>query len=118
MVLVLFSACCGISREVSIAKENGIKRRDRLADCACLLLARISKATNWAAASFMLGSVIQFEVCRYQREEERKSMARVVEVMDRKQAEKKAKADEAARLREEAREKAKQAAQKSWYKFW
>ncbi|KAI4594218.1 hypothetical protein KJ359_008493 [Pestalotiopsis sp. 9143b] len=80
--------------------------------------ARISKATNWAAASFMLGSVIQFEVCRYQREEERKSMARVVEVMDRKQAEKKAKADEVARLREEARGKAKQAEQKSWYKFW
>lgn len=45
-------------------------------------------------------------------------MARVVEVMDRKQAEKAAKAEEVARLRAEAREKAKQAEQKSWYKFW
>lgn len=66
----------------------------------------------------MLGSVIQFEVCQYQREEEKKAMARVVEVIDRKQAEKKAKADEVARLRSEAREKAREAAQKSWYKFW
>lgn len=66
----------------------------------------------------MLGSVIQFEVCQYQKDEEKKAMARVVEVIDRKQAEKKAKAEEAARLRAEAREKRKQAAQKSWYKFW
>jgi cytochrome c oxidase assembly protein subunit 20 len=66
----------------------------------------------------MAGSIIQFEVCRYQRDEERKAMARVVEVMDRKQAEKAAKAEEVARLRAEAREKAKQAEQKSWYKFW
>lgn len=66
----------------------------------------------------MLGSVIQFEVCQYQREQERAAMARAVEIMDRKQAEKKAKAEEVARLRAEAREKAKQAAQKSWYKFW
>ncbi|KAH8199719.1 hypothetical protein TruAng_006127 [Truncatella angustata] len=80
--------------------------------------ARIPKAANWAAASFMLGSVVQFEVCRYQRDEERKAMARVVEVIDRKQAEKKAKADEVARLRAEAREKAKLDSQKSWYKFW
>ncbi|KAF7534127.1 hypothetical protein G7054_g6493 [Neopestalotiopsis clavispora] len=80
--------------------------------------ARIPKAANWAFASFMAGSIIQFEVCRYQRDEERKAMARVVEVMDRKQAEKAAKAEEVARLRAEAREKAKQAEQKSWYKFW
>ncbi|KAK9781636.1 hypothetical protein SCAR479_01507 [Seiridium cardinale] len=80
--------------------------------------ARIPKAANWAAASFMLGSVIQFEVCQYQREAERKAMARAVEIIDRKQAEKKTKADEVARLRAEAIEKAKQAEQKSWYKFW
>lgn len=47
-------------------------------------------------------------------------MARVVEVIDKKQAEKKAKAEEAARLRQEAQEKARQEAttKSSWYKFW
>jgi cytochrome c oxidase assembly protein subunit 20 len=44
-------------------------------------------------------------------------MARAVEIIDRKQAEKKAQAAEAARLRQEAAEKAQQA-QKSWYRFW
>lgn len=45
-------------------------------------------------------------------------MARVVEVIDRKQAEKKAQAAEAARLRREAAEKARQEAERKWYKFW
>ncbi|KAJ3554180.1 hypothetical protein NPX13_g10683 [Xylaria arbuscula] len=54
-----------------------------------------------------------------QRRKERAAMARVVEVIDRKQAEKKAQAAEAARLKREAEEKEKtQQAQKSWYKFW
>lgn len=46
-------------------------------------------------------------------------MARIVEVMDKKQAEKKTQAEEAARLKLEA-EKARQdaATKKSWYKFW
>ncbi|KAI1129803.1 hypothetical protein F5Y10DRAFT_145676 [Nemania abortiva] len=78
--------------------------------------ARAPKAANWAFGAFLLGSVIQWEYCQAQRRKERAAMARVVEVMDRKQAEKKAQAEEAARLRREA-EMAKQA-QKSWYKFW
>lgn len=47
-------------------------------------------------------------------------MARVVEVIDRKQAEKKAKAEEAVRLKREADERAAReaATKKSWYKFW
>lgn len=49
-------------------------------------------------------------------------MARVVEIIDKKQAEKKAQATEAARLRKEAaEERARQedaATKKSWYKLW
>ncbi|KAH8673335.1 hypothetical protein BX600DRAFT_508612 [Xylariales sp. PMI_506] len=80
--------------------------------------ARIPKASNWAAGAFMIGSIVQFEVCQYARAQEKAAMARVVEVVDRKTAEKKQKAAEAARLRAEAQEKEKQAAAKSWYKFW
>ncbi|KAI1851331.1 hypothetical protein JX265_000435 [Neoarthrinium moseri] len=80
--------------------------------------ARVPKAANWAAGGFLLGSIIQWEFCQYSRTQERVAMARAVEIIDRKQAEKKAKAEEAARRRAEANEKAKEAAQKSWYKFW
>lgn len=45
------------------------------------------------------------------------AIARVVEVMDRKAAEKKQKIEEAARRRKEAEEKAKANARR-WYKFW
>ncbi|KAI8963445.1 hypothetical protein F5Y11DRAFT_346428 [Daldinia sp. FL1419] len=79
----------------------------------------IPKATNWAFGAFFLGSIIQWEYCRIQRANERIAVARIVEVMDKKQAEKKAQAEEAARLRQEA-EKARQEAtiKKSWYKLW
>ncbi|KAI1274220.1 hypothetical protein F5Y07DRAFT_401510 [Xylaria sp. FL0933] len=81
--------------------------------------ARASKAANWAFGAFLLGSIVQWEYCQVQRRKERAAMARVVEVIDRKQAEKKAQAAEAARLKREAdQEKAQQQAQKSWYKFW
>ncbi|KAI1438068.1 hypothetical protein GGR50DRAFT_691545 [Xylaria sp. CBS 124048] len=80
--------------------------------------AKAPKAANWAFGAFLLGSVIQWEYCQAQRRKERAAMARAVEVIDRKQAEKKAQAAaEAARLRQEAEEEARQT-QKSWYKFW
>ncbi|TRX95726.1 hypothetical protein FHL15_003280 [Xylaria flabelliformis] len=80
--------------------------------------ARASKAANWAFGAFLLGSVIQWEYCQAQRRKERAAMARVVEVIDRKQAEKNAQAAETARLRREAEERARQEAEKRWYKFW
>ncbi|KAI3325781.1 hypothetical protein HD806DRAFT_456758 [Xylariaceae sp. AK1471] len=79
--------------------------------------ARAPKAANWAFGAFLLGSVIQWEYCQAQRRKERAAMVRAVEIIDRKQAEKKAQAAEAARLRQEAAEKAQQA-KKSWYKIW
>jgi cytochrome c oxidase assembly protein subunit 20 len=87
------------------------------ADISSSDAANAPKAANWAFGAFLLGSVIQWEYCQVQRRKERAAMARVVEVIDRKQAEKKAQAEEAARLRREAIDKARQA-QKSWYKFW
>ncbi|KAI1398953.1 hypothetical protein F4819DRAFT_436959 [Hypoxylon fuscum] len=81
--------------------------------------ARIPKAANWAFGSFFLGSIIQWEYCRAQRNKERAAVARMVEIIDRKQAEKKAEA-EAARFRKEAEEKARQEAaltKKSWSTF-
>ncbi|KAI1489937.1 hypothetical protein F5X96DRAFT_582211 [Biscogniauxia mediterranea] len=82
-----------------------------------VLGAGIPKAANWAFGSFLLGSIIQWEYCQAQRMKERAAMARVVEVIDRKQAEKKAKMAEALRIKEEEEEKARQA-NKRWYKFW
>ncbi|KAI1259618.1 hypothetical protein F5Y18DRAFT_433082 [Xylariaceae sp. FL1019] len=76
------------------------------------------KAANWAFGAFFLGSIIQWEYCQAQRRKERAAMARAVEIIDRKQAEKKAQAAETARLKREAYEKAQQEQKKSWYKFW
>ncbi|KAI0471420.1 hypothetical protein F4859DRAFT_515636 [Xylaria cf. heliscus] len=83
-----------------------------------LVGANTPKAANWAFGGFVLGSLIQWEYCQAQRRKERAAMARVVEVIDRKKAEKKAQAEEAARLRREAEEKARQEAEKRWYKIW
>ncbi|KAI0205920.1 hypothetical protein F4808DRAFT_184898 [Astrocystis sublimbata] len=79
--------------------------------------ARAPKAANWAFGAFFLGSIVQWEYCQAQRRKERAAMARVVEVMDRKQAEKKTQ-EEAARLRRQAQERARLEAEKRWYKFW
>lgn len=89
-----------------------------LRDSPCT--ARIGKATNWAFGSFLIGSIAQWEYCQYQVRQEKAGMARVIEVMDRKQAEKKAQAQAAAaRRRQQAEEKAKEElAKKRWYKFW
>ena len=48
------------------------------------------------------------------RRKEKAAIARVVEVMDRKKAEKMKLAEEAARKRKEAKEEAA----RRWYKFW
>jgi hypothetical protein len=71
----------------------------------------------------MIGSVIQWEVCQAGRTRERMQMARVVEVMDRKKAEKEQQEAERARISQEQAERIKreqeEAARKgNWYKFW
>ncbi|KAI1103004.1 hypothetical protein F4804DRAFT_246295 [Jackrogersella minutella] len=82
---------------------------------------QLPKAANWAFGAFFIGSIIQWEYCRAQRLQERANVARVVEVIDRKKAEKQAQATEAAKLKREAdEEKARQEAalKKSWLRFW
>lgn len=79
--------------------------------------AKLFQALNWGVGGFVLSSLVGWEYCQAQRRKEKMAIARVVEVMDRKAAEKKQKAEEAARRQKEAEEKAKADAQR-WYKFW
>lgn len=92
-----------------------------------ILGAGVPKAANWAVGAFALGGIVSFEVCQAARRAEAAKMKRVVEVYDRKQAdmrqreaEKARNAAAAAARAEEAKrleEKAKQAA-RPWYKIW
>ncbi|KAI2462901.1 hypothetical protein F4781DRAFT_161582 [Annulohypoxylon bovei var. microspora] len=77
---------------------------------------RIPKAANWAFGAFFISSAIQWEYCRAQRASEHASMARIVEIMDKKKAQEAAQAAEAARLKQE--KERQEAAKKSWYKIW
>ncbi|KAK7935872.1 hypothetical protein PG985_001367 [Apiospora marii] len=78
---------------------------------------RIPKALNWGVGGFLISSLVGWEYCQAVRRKEKAAMARVVEVMDRKKAEKMQQAEEAAKRRKAAAEKAKEEA-KRWYKFW
>jgi cytochrome c oxidase assembly protein subunit 20 len=84
------------------------------------LAAPIPIAANWAVGTFIFAGVASYEFCQYRRMIEKANMKRVVEVMDRKNAEKEAKAkaarDERRRLKEEADKAAE--AKKSGWKFW
>ncbi|KAK7954095.1 hypothetical protein PG996_014981 [Apiospora saccharicola] len=77
---------------------------------------RIPKALNWGVGGFLISSLAGWEYCQSVRRQEKAAMARVVEVMDRKKAEKWKQAEETMRKRKEA--KAKEEAAKRWYKFW
>ncbi|KAK8111110.1 uncharacterized protein PG998_007567 [Apiospora kogelbergensis] len=79
---------------------------------------KFSKAANWGVGGFLISSLVGWEYCQSMRRKEKAAMARVVEVMDRKKAEKMKLAEEAARKRKEAAEKAKEEAARRWYKFW
>ncbi|KAK7966841.1 uncharacterized protein PG986_001118 [Apiospora aurea] len=78
---------------------------------------KLSKGLNWGVGGFLISSLVGWEYCQAMRRKEKAAMARVVEVMDRKKAEKMKQAEEAARKRKEAAEKAK-AESARWYKFW
>ncbi|CAK7210326.1 hypothetical protein SBRCBS47491_000740 [Sporothrix bragantina] len=93
-----------------------------------ILGANVPKAANWAVGAFALGGIVSFEVCQAARRAEAAKMKRVVEVYDRKQADRQqqkeaerarhaaaaaARAEETKRLEEAARRAAR-----PWYKFW
>ena len=83
--------------------------------------ARIPKAANWAIGAFLLGSAVRFETCQADRRRERAAVARAVEIIDRKQAEKKEReraAREAARKRREEQEEVEARRNSArWYQF-
>lgn len=69
-----------------------------------ILGASVWKTCNWAVGSFAIGSCLMYEYCQRRRLLEMQGMKRAVEVIDRKQAEKRKKAEEARAARRKAKE--------------
>ncbi len=67
-------------------------------------IASVWKTCNWAVGSFVFGSFLMYEYCQRRRQLEMQGMKRAVEVIDRKQAEKRKKADEARAARRKVKE--------------
>ncbi|QIX00579.1 hypothetical protein AMS68_006096 [Peltaster fructicola] len=55
-----------------------------------ILGARVWLACNWAVGSFIAGSMVQYQYCQYRRHAEKEGMLRAVEVINRKEIERKA----------------------------
>ena len=55
-----------------------------------MTVGRIWTACNWAVMSFVLGSVGQYQYCQYRRQAEREGMLRAVEVLNKKEVERRA----------------------------
>ena len=82
------------------------------------------KATNWAVWTFLGGSGVSYQYCKYSMLRERQGMREAVRIIDEKKEDKKRRYEE---RREKAREAkrvadeeaaAQAASQKRWYKFW
>lgn len=65
--------------------------------------APISKACNLAVGSFCVGAGVNYQVCMYRRQREKEGMQRAVEILNRKEMEKKAREGQRERAREERR---------------
>ena len=70
------------------------------------IIATVWSSCNWAVGSFVFGSFLMYEFCQRKRALEKQGMKRAVEVIDRKQAEKQKKAEEARAARRKAKEEA------------
>lgn len=101
--------------------------------------ARIWTACNWAVGAWVFGSVGMYQYCQYKRQMEKEGMTRAMEILSRKDMEKKAKEARREKVREDRR-KAKESEQdaqfaalaeakdakdgsgsgsgKSWWKVW
>lgn len=79
-------------------------------------LAPIKRAANWGVGFFVVGSVLAYPWCQYQRALERVKVNRMLEVVSEQKAAKK-REEEALALA--ARRKEEEAARsRRWYKFW
>ena len=58
-------------------------------------IASVWKTCNWAVGSFAFGSLLMFEYCQRRRQIEKQGIKMAMDVIDRKRAEKKKKAEEA-----------------------
>ena len=67
------------------------------------LVATIWKACNLAAGSFCASAGIQYQYCLWRRQQEKEGMMRAVEILNKKEAEKKAREEQRERAREERR---------------
>ncbi|KAI9823293.1 MAG: hypothetical protein M1832_002517 [Thelocarpon impressellum] len=83
--------------------------------------AGIPKASNWAVGTFVGVSFAAYEYCRYKRRLEMQGMKKAVEIIDRKKAEREARAREAREARRRAKEvadRAEEEQKKRAWKFW
>ncbi|RPA85712.1 hypothetical protein BJ508DRAFT_411714 [Ascobolus immersus RN42] len=90
-----------------------------------ILRSSVPKATNWAVGMFIATSLIAHEACQYRRMKELQGVAKAVEIIDKKKAEKEALyAEKKAKFLAMKAEKAKQAEEeakkgdKSSWKLW
>ncbi|KJZ77608.1 hypothetical protein HIM_02785 [Hirsutella minnesotensis 3608] len=82
-----------------------------------VLQGNATKAANWGVGMFVLGSILSYEYCQFQRRAERIQMKRHIEMVSESKREqmRKAAEEQQERLRQEQEKKA---SQQSWYKFW
>ncbi|KAI4719213.1 hypothetical protein E4T48_04498 [Aureobasidium sp. EXF-10727] len=67
--------------------------------------APIQSAANWAVGTFVIGSAGMYQYCQYKRLAEKEGMTRAMEIIDRKQVERKQKEARLERARELRRQK-------------
>ncbi|KAK4997329.1 hypothetical protein LTR66_003231 [Elasticomyces elasticus] len=92
----------------------------------------IARASNWAAGTFCIGAMGMYQYCLYQRQYEKEGMKRAVEIINRKDLDKKqreAKMERARELRRQKKEEQDRLAEeqsreeerkrnRSWWKVW
>jgi cytochrome c oxidase assembly protein subunit 20 len=70
-----------------------------------ITLAPVQSAANWAVGTFVIGSAGMYQYCQYKRLAEKEGMTRAMEIIDRKQVERKQKEARLDRARELRRQK-------------
>ncbi|CAK4033592.1 related to COX20 In the maturation and assembly of cytochrome oxidase involved [Lecanosticta acicola] len=89
------------------------------------------KSCNWAVGAWAAGSAIMYQYCLHRRQAEKEGMTRAMEILNRKEVERKAREQRKEKMREERRAakeeeqdeklrqlKAKSEGGKSWWKVW
>lgn len=86
------------------------------------------QACNFAVIGMVVAAPVAYQYCMYQRQAEKEGMTRVMEIMNRKEMEKKAREQRKEKMREERRDakdkeqdeklKAMNGGGKPWWKVW